>query len=113
MAYESEAFPWLKHLGEDGQREFFEEILQISVLSHELGTPLSDYVERLNVCVAGWKATAEVWADPELKKALTRDEGFNERDFVEAPRPEERPPLPQRIRKVRDLKQFPEPRRGE
>jgi hypothetical protein len=84
---ESSAFPWLKHLGEDGQREFFEEILQISVLSKELGTPISDYADRLHVCVAAWKSTAEVHADPELLAALTSNQGFNEEDFVEAKRP--------------------------
>jgi hypothetical protein len=99
MAYEHEVFPWLKHLGEDGQREFFEEILTISVHSAELGTPLSDYVERLNACVAAWKATAEVHADPELSKVLLSETGFNEDDFVEAERPE----LPKRVSKSNKL----------
>jgi len=78
MAYEDEVFPWLKNLGEDGKHEFFEEILQISVISKELGTPISDYVEKINACFASWKSTAEAWADPELRKALVRQAA----DFV-------------------------------
>lgn len=109
MADEQEVFPWLKHLGEDGQREFFEEIQQISVFSHELGTPLSEYVERINACVAAWKSTAEVWADPELRKVLTSNQGFNEGDFVEAPLPE----LPRRVRRAQSLNEIPESRDGE
>lgn len=85
MAYEHEVFPWLKNLGEDGQREFFEEILTISVHSAELGTPIPEYVERVNACVAAWKSTAEAWADPEIREALTAPTGG---DFGEVPRPE-------------------------
>jgi hypothetical protein len=96
MAYESDVFPWLRHLSEEGQRQFFEEILQISVLSHELGTPIPEYVERLNVCVAGWKATAEA---------------FNKEGSVEAERPE----VPRSVRAPQKLctSNVPDPNRDD
>lgn len=90
---ESTAFPWLKHLPEDAQREFFEELsnafgeAQLHTMPGVLVSP-GTYVEVLDPLLASWKATAEVHADPELYRALTQDGGFDEGDFEEANRPE-------------------------
>jgi hypothetical protein len=96
---ESNAFPWLKHLPEDAQREFFEELseafgeAQVRTMPGVLVSPAT-YVEVLDPLLAAWRATAEVHSDPELYKALTQDHGFDEDDFVLAHRPGE--PCPDR-----------------
>ncbi len=89
---ESTAFPWLKHLPEDAQREFFEELseafgeAQTRTMPGVLVSPQT-YVEVLDPLLSAWKATAEVHADPELYKALTQPSGFDEDDFEEVRRP--------------------------
>lgn len=91
---ESNAFPWLKHLPEDDQREFFDELCdalaqaQVQTTPGALVSPEA-YVEVLDPLLSAWRATAEVHADPVLYKALTDaiDEGPEEDNFVEAPRP--------------------------
>jgi hypothetical protein len=101
---DSSAFPWLKHLPEDDQREFFMEVHQAigdAVLDTMPGvqTPSETYVRHLDPLIASWRTTAEVLADPELKRILTSETGFNEEEFVEVPRPE----LPRRVRAPRKL----------
>lgn len=94
MAIESTAFPWLKHLPEDAAREFFEELSEKigeAQLHHTPGVLVSaeHYVGYLDPLIAAWKTTAEVYADPELLEALTRDHDRD--DFEDAPRPERGP----------------------
>lgn len=84
---ESTAFPWLKHLPEDAQTEFFEEMRDAFVQMKGVSATPHQYVEFLDPFLAAWKSTAEVHADPELYAALTSDHGFDEDDFVEAERP--------------------------
>lgn len=97
----SSAFPWLQHLPEDAAREFFEELSEKigeAQLHYTPGViiPAQHYVHYLDPMIAAWKATAEVHADPELYRALTQHDegGFNEDDFVPAPRPEPELPRP-------------------
>jgi hypothetical protein len=96
---ESTTFPWLQYLPEDAQREFFEELRDSFLPLKGISVTPHQYVEFLDPFFASWKATAEVHADPELLAALTRDDGFNEDDFVEAERPE----LPKRVSKSNKL----------
>lgn len=85
---DSHAFPWIRHLPEEEQRQFFEELsnaigeAQLHSMPGVLVTPEA-YASRLDPLIAAWKATAEVHADPELKEALTRPSGFDGEDFEE------------------------------
>lgn len=71
---DSHAFPWIRHLPEEEQRQFFEELsnaigeAQLHSMPGVLVTPEA-YASRLDPLIAAWKATAEVHADPELKEA--------------------------------------------
>ncbi|MEU9323233.1 hypothetical protein AB0D91_05375 [Streptomyces canus] len=71
-----EAFPWVRWLPDDAVREFLVEYIETARAAAELGT-----VGPLAPVVASWKATAEVYSDPELHKRLqtpTSDEEFGE-----------------------------------
>lgn len=93
---ESIAFPWLKHLPEDAQREFFDELGEALDKTRTYSMPGVEidpqaYVDAVDVLIVSWKATAEVHSDPELYKVLTQDGGFDEGDFEEVSRPESCP----------------------
>jgi hypothetical protein len=82
-----ELLPWLSPLPENERREVFIDLISSVKRSLELGSTGNEAIGRLVVELASWKATAEVHADPELYKVLTADHGFDEGDFVKAPRP--------------------------
>ncbi|MFJ5306134.1 hypothetical protein [Streptomyces sp. NPDC088350] len=75
-----EAFPWVRFLPDDAVREFLVEFMDTARAATELGT-----VAPLAPVIASWKATAEVYSDPDLaKRLLTSTEG----DFGDAEPPE-------------------------
>jgi hypothetical protein len=61
-------FPWVRHLPEAAWQEFAAEWLESLSAAGELDNGAA--VEGL---VAGWRSTAEIYADPELYAILTRD----------------------------------------
>jgi hypothetical protein len=73
-------FPWVRHLPEAAWQEFAAEWLEALSAAGELANGAA--VEGL---VAGWRSTAEIYADPELYAILTRDlDGI---DYGPVPRP--------------------------
>ncbi|WP_328746384.1 hypothetical protein OHT57_12650 [Streptomyces sp. NBC_00285] len=75
-----EAFPWVRFLPGEAVREFLIEFMDTARAATELGT-----VGPLAPVIASWKATAEVYSDPDLaKRLLTPTEG----DFGDAEPPE-------------------------
>jgi hypothetical protein len=60
-----EAFPWVRWLPDDAVREFLVEYIETARAAAELGT-----IGPLAPVVASWKATAEVYSDPELYAKL-------------------------------------------
>ncbi len=91
---ESTAFPWLKHLPEDDQKDFFGELSDsLDEIDRRtdpaVGVDPKVYLEVLEPLIAAWRTTAEVLADPVLYKALTEDARFDEGAFVLAHRPGE------------------------
>jgi hypothetical protein len=73
-------FPWVRHLPEDARGEFAAEWLDALTAATELENNAA--VEGL---IAGWRSTAEVYADPELYAILTRK--INDDDFDGGPVP--------------------------
>jgi hypothetical protein len=68
-------FPWVRHLPEDAWGEFAAEWLDTLNAATELGNNAA-----VEVLVAEWRSTAEIYADPELYAILTRkidDENFD------------------------------------
>lgn len=61
-------FPWVRHLPEDAWPEFAAEWLEALSAAGEL-----DNGAAVEGIVAGWRSTAEVYADPELFAILTRE----------------------------------------
>lgn len=61
-------FPWVRHLPEDAWREFAAEWLDTLSAAGDL-----DNNAAVEAVVAAWQHTAEIYADPELYAALTRD----------------------------------------
>jgi hypothetical protein len=61
-------FPWVRHLPADAWQEFAAEWLEALSAAGELDNGAA--VEGL---VAGWRSTAEIYADPELFAILTRE----------------------------------------
>jgi hypothetical protein len=61
-------FPWVRHLPEDARQQFAAEWLDALNTAGELNNGAT--VEGL---VAGWRSTAEIYADPELFAILTRE----------------------------------------
>ncbi|QBI55354.1 DUF6247 family protein [Streptomonospora litoralis] len=61
-----EVFPWVRYLSAEEVREFLVEITQTVRACDELGnlTPVATVVK-------AWRSTAEAYADPELRDALT------------------------------------------
>lgn len=60
-------FPWVRHLPDDAKQEFAAEWL--ATLTSAAAMNNNAAVEGL---VAGWRSTAEIYADPELYAILTR-----------------------------------------
>lgn len=76
-----DAFPWVRFLPEKEVREFLIEFIETARASTDLGT-----VSPIAQLITAWRHTAEVYADPGLHRALTRDHG--DRDFGDVPPPE-------------------------
>lgn len=86
-------FPWIKHLPKDEWQKVFDDLIATVVQSEELGSTTASTLERLFVELNAWKATSEVYADPELLQALKDRTDLDDPaeyikgEFVEAPRP--------------------------
>jgi len=63
----SEALPWTRYLGEQERKEFVTELPAVIQDCVELGT-----FAPLETCIASWRSTAAILADPELTDRLTR-----------------------------------------
>ena len=61
-----DVFPWVRFLSTEHVRQFLVELVETITASAELGN-----VAALAPVVAAWRDTAEIYADPELHKALT------------------------------------------
>jgi hypothetical protein len=61
-----DVFPWVRFLPTEDVRQFLVELVQTVTASAELSN-----VAALAPVVAAWRDTAEIYADPELYKALT------------------------------------------
>lgn len=61
-----EVFPWVRFLPAEAVREFLLELVETANACAEL-----DNLAPLEPVVAAWRNTAEVYADPELHRALT------------------------------------------
>lgn len=61
------ALPWTRYLGEDGRTEFVTELPAVIQECEELAT-----FAPLETCIASWRSTAAILADPELTERLTR-----------------------------------------
>ncbi|MGH7734722.1 MAG: hypothetical protein ACREOE_13770, partial [Gemmatimonadales bacterium] len=59
-------FPWMRFLPADEARAFIAEFIATARASAELGN-----MAPVATVIAAWKATAEVYADPDLLRALT------------------------------------------
>jgi hypothetical protein len=80
------AFPWLKHLPEDEQDDFLQEIMGMGSAGVEMGWTIADFVKKLETHIAEWKATAQAHADglPEILATATTGD-FGEVQAPEAP----------------------------
>jgi hypothetical protein len=66
-----EVFPWVRHLGSEGAREFTIEL--INALSDAAELDADDAAQEV---IAGWRATARIKADPEhYREALLPSDG--------------------------------------
>jgi hypothetical protein len=74
-------FPWVRHLPESAQREFAAEWLGTLSAAADL-----DNNAAVEVVVAEWRSTAEIYADPELYAIATRE--LDGTDYGPVPRPE-------------------------
>ena len=74
-------FPWIRHLPENGKREFAAEWLDTLSAAGEL-----DNNAAVETVVAAWKYTAEIYSDPELLAVATR-EYKDDDDYGPVPRP--------------------------
>jgi hypothetical protein len=61
-----DVFPWVRFLRTADVREFLVELVETVRASSEMGN-----MAALTPVVAAWRDTAEIYADPELHKALT------------------------------------------
>lgn len=75
-----EVFPWVRYLPAESVREFVVELVESLRATDELDTKAP-----VAVVIAAWKHTAEIYADPELFKAMTQTEHG---DFGPVPPPE-------------------------
>jgi hypothetical protein len=64
-----DVFPWVRYLPEEDVREFLVDLVQTIHACDDL-----DNLAPLEVAVAAWRSTAEVYADPKLRAALTEGE---------------------------------------
>jgi hypothetical protein len=76
-----EAFPWVRFLPERDVRTFLVEFVETARASTDLGT-----ISPIAQLITEWRHTAEVYANPELHKALTADHGDG--DLGDVPVPE-------------------------
>jgi hypothetical protein len=74
------AFPWVRYLQKHEIQAFVVELVGALQGAESLQNPAP-----VVNAVAAWKATAEVYADPELLHILTRDDG--DQDFGPVPEP--------------------------
>jgi hypothetical protein len=74
-------FPWVRHLPNDAWEEFAAEWLDTLTAATEL-----DNNAAVEGVVAAWRATAEIYADPELYAIATRK--HDDIDYGPVPRPE-------------------------
>lgn len=73
-------FPWVRHLPEDAHPEFAAEWLEALNAGASLGNTAA-----VEVVVAEWRSTAEIYADPELFAILTRP--LDDKDYGPVPEP--------------------------
>jgi hypothetical protein len=73
-------FPWVRHLPEDAWGEFAAEWLNTLSAAGDL-----DNNAAVEAVVSAWQHTAEIYADPELYAALTREHNGIEYDPVPPP----------------------------
>jgi len=74
-------FPWVRHLREEGRKEFAAEWLDALSAGAAMGNNAA-----VEVVVAEWRSTAEIYADPELFARLTRP--LDGTDYGPVPPPE-------------------------
>jgi hypothetical protein len=74
-------FPWVRHLTEDGRREFAAEWLEMLSAATAM-----DNNAALEGMISAWQSTAEIQADPELFAILTRE--HDDTDYGPVPPPE-------------------------
>jgi fermentation-respiration switch protein FrsA (DUF1100 family) len=74
-------FPWVRHLPDDARREFAAHWLEMLSAAAAM-----DNSAALEGFIAGWRSTAEVYADPELYAILTRE--HDKGDYGPVPPPE-------------------------
>ncbi|HEX6468567.1 MAG TPA: hypothetical protein VF069_05675 [Streptosporangiaceae bacterium] len=75
-----EVFPWVRFLPAESVREFLIELVETANACAEL-----ENLAPLEPVVSAWRKTAEVYADPELHRALT--EPFDGTDHGPVPAP--------------------------
>ncbi len=75
----ADEFPWADILPRDVQREFVGDVLRVAVAAADLGRP-----ELIAQALHEWRATAEIYAVPELAAALR----------LPLPEPDESPRVP-------------------
>ncbi|MEU5081428.1 MULTISPECIES: hypothetical protein [Streptomyces] len=64
-----DVFPWVRYLPEEDVREFLVDLVQTIDACDDL-----ENLAPLETAVAAWRSTAEVYADPKLRAALTEGE---------------------------------------
>lgn len=57
-------YPWLEHLPERDRAEFLADVIDVGRISADEAV--------LDQTIREWKATAEIYADPEVLRELTR-----------------------------------------
>ncbi|MFJ2630879.1 hypothetical protein ACIO6U_02795 [Streptomyces sp. NPDC087422] len=74
-----EAFPWVRFLPPMDVRRFLVDFIETARASADLGT-----VSPIAQLITEWRHTAEIYADPDLYKALTAE---GDEDFGDVPEP--------------------------
>lgn len=75
-----DAFPWVRFLPEREVRTFLVEFIETARASTDLGT-----VSPIAQLITEWRHTAEVYADPDLHRALSADHGDADHGAVPMP----------------------------
>jgi len=65
-----DVFPWVRHLTEKETRAFVVELVEVLSDAAELGADL-----RVRECLAGWRATSRIKADPSAYRAAQQSTG--------------------------------------